>query len=58
MTAPATIGAGMPNPVPTPTNANPTVPAVVQELPVAILTNEQITMEVTKKKSGDNTFSP
>ena len=49
MIAPAVIGSETPKPSPIPINATPTVPAVVQELPVAIETTEQIRQAASRK---------
>src|SRR5690606_1217477 len=56
--APAVIPNGMPNVRPIPIRAIPTVAEVVQELPVARLTTEQIITQVTKNMVGFKTCSP
>ncbi len=56
--APAIIGVGIPNPIPTPISAIPTVPAVVHELPVANETIAHIIHVATKKIPGDKILSP
>ncbi len=56
--APAIIGVGMPRPWPIPRSAIPTVPAVVQELPVARETIEHIIQEATKNILGEMILSP
>ena len=58
MMAPAIIGEGIPSVCPIPNNAIPTVPAVVQEEPVATDTIEQIHKVATKKIPGDKMLSP
>ena len=56
--APPIIGAGMPRPIPTPIKAIPTVPAVVQEDPVASDTIELINNVATRKMDGDKILRP
>ncbi len=56
--APAAKGVEIPRPCATPIRATPTVPAVVQELPVASETILQRITEATKKNVGDNICRP
>jgi len=56
--APATIGNGTPSPLPTPINATPTVPAVVQELPVDNETTLHIKQAASKKIDGFRKVKP
>ena len=56
--APATTGAGIPIPCPTPRRAIPTVPAVVHEEPVASDTTQQINAVATRKIPGDRICNP
>ncbi|WP_416171357.1 hypothetical protein [Algoriphagus boritolerans] len=58
MIAPAMIPSSKPSAFPIPSNATPTVATVVQLLPVATDTTEQITHAATKKISGLRIFKP
>lgn len=55
---PAICGVGIPRPVPTPIKAIPTVPAVVQELPVARETIAQIIQVAIRNIAGDRILRP
>ena len=55
ITAPAIIPAGIPNAVPIPTSAIPTVAEVVHELPVAIEIMAAIITDAGKNMAGLNT---
>ena len=56
--APTTIGAGIPIDTPIPRNATPTVPTVVQELPVKVLIIAQRITVKGRIKDGENIFRP
>jgi hypothetical protein len=56
--APATMGRGSPKPLPTPMRAMPTVPAVVQELPVASETMAQMAQAAGRNTVGLRSFKP
>jgi hypothetical protein len=58
MTAPATIGAGIPILSPMPIPATPIVPIVDHELPIESATTAQIRQIVNKKYAGEMIFSP
>jgi hypothetical protein len=57
-TAPAVIAVGIFSTGAMPTNATPSVAAVVQELPVTAPTTAQITAIVAKKIAGRSSASP
>ncbi len=56
--APAVMGLGIPSAPPTPMRAIPTVPAVVQDVPVETATIEQISKVAARKYLGDSNFNP
>ena len=56
--APAVGPTGIPSPCPIPMRANPIVPIVPQEVPVATEVTEQIRTVATRKNFGDNSFNP
>ena len=58
ITAPPTIPAGIPNALPIPTRAIPTVAEVVQLLPVAIDIIEQIIIQAGRNILGSSNFNP
>ena len=58
MIAPATMGTGTPNPLPTPISATPIVPAVDQEDPVPKETIEQMIRVAKRKIPGVSIFKP
>ena len=58
MTAPAAIDVERPSTGAMPTNATPSVPAVVQELPVTAPTSAQITATAAKKMLGLRMATP
>ena len=57
-TAPATTGKGKLRPCPIPISATPIVPAVPQEVPVAMEVMEQMMSVAGRKMAGLNIFNP